>query len=186
MNDLWCMSSGIRHHSVSARSKHLSLCKLFFSKHRHKEIMHILSQLRLGTMTCWLFCRMRRTWGWFLWEDAPEMWTQGVAAIAGADHEVQIGKRQHTVQANNWACGWEWKKYIHPWVGQSNKKFSWMTLLLKTVNWSSGIGQALELTGLGFESWCYHSWAMWHRTCVSTSLSHSFLIVRDNSTYLGE
>lgn len=49
------MAPGTRLHSVSARSKHLSPCELFFSKHKHKEIMHMLSWLNLGTPTCSTF-----------------------------------------------------------------------------------------------------------------------------------
>lgn len=78
-----------------------------------------------------LFSRMKRTWGWFLGEDAWGMWTRQAVSIAGA-HSSSDSQEKQTVQTNSWACGWGWKKCpIHRWGRETRNPAGWCSFFLK-------------------------------------------------------
>ena len=125
MSDLWFVSLGTRLHSGGSGSKHLPLGSFSFSKYRHKEIIPVLPQLSLGTLTYLLFRGMRRTWGWFLRGGRIRDADKGSCMIAGADRSASYRQEQQTVRTHSWVCRWGWKKcHVHGW-GRGTKS-SWV------------------------------------------------------------
>ena len=125
MSDLWSVSSGTSPIQVAAAPNTYHWVSFSVSKYRHKEIMPVLPQLSLGTLTCLLFRGMRRTRGLVLRGWCIRDADKGSCIIAGADRSASDWQEQQTFRTHSWACGWGWKKcHVHGW-GRGTKS-SWV------------------------------------------------------------